>query len=131
LWEAANGKLRAALPALDALGSAVAFSPDGRWLVSSDAKAVRLWDLNTLKEVKTLPGHLGTVHRLLFSADGNVLVTGGGDGTALVWDVAALTRDQKQKAVKLAPGELDTLWGALSGEDAEKAYAAVRSLAGA
>jgi WD40 repeat protein len=37
----------------------LAFSPDGRRLVSADEHALRLWDVATGKELPTADGHWG------------------------------------------------------------------------
>src|SRR5437660_1571661 len=72
-------------------------------------------------------GLQGKINGLAFSPDGKRIVTAGGDGSAVVWD---LTRDEKPPAkdLKLTGKELDALWADLGGDDARKSYAALRTL---
>ncbi|KAK6347504.1 hypothetical protein TWF718_005345 [Orbilia javanica] len=65
---------------------AVAFSPDGKWIVSgSNDQTVRLWDAITGEEVKRLEGHSSSVQAVAFSPDGKRVVFGVGrsNGQAL------------------------------------------------
>src|SRR5262249_34080464 len=67
----------------------VAFSPDGRFLVSAGmARTVRIWDLLTEREVTQLAGHAEYVTALAFSPDGRYLATGGSarDRSIVLWD---------------------------------------------
>ena len=72
-----------------------AFSPDGKFLVSSDGKKVNLWDLTTRKMSARLPVNLGDNIYLLFAPDGHLLLAG--NNARLLWDVKAnkLVRDFK------------------------------------
>ncbi|MBY0528318.1 MAG: sigma-70 family RNA polymerase sigma factor [Gemmataceae bacterium] len=110
--------------------TAVAFSPDGRVLAarSSDA-SVRLWEIATGKEIGSFKGHQGHIGSLAFAADGRTLATGSSDTTALLWDVARLTNDLKPANAELSDGEIEKLWGDLSGEASDKAFRGIHTLA--
>jgi WD40 repeat protein/serine/threonine protein kinase len=67
--------------------TAVAFSPDGKRIISGSAdQTVKLWDAETGAELFTLRGHGGNVLCLAISADGHKIVSGGIDNTAKIWD---------------------------------------------
>ncbi|GJJ67835.1 hypothetical protein EMPS_00181 [Entomortierella parvispora] len=70
--------------------SHVAFSPDGKLLVSScDDKNVRLWDTRTGECVYVLSGHTESVVMTKFSRSGDRVASASMDGTARIWDVAS------------------------------------------
>jgi WD40 repeat protein len=69
------------------------FSPDNKWLASSDSyELTALWDMDhltrPLKPTKLLRGHIDApVLDLEFSSDGRLLATGGGDYRVALWDL--------------------------------------------
>jgi WD40 repeat protein len=68
----------------------VAFAPDGRTAISGGQdKVVRLWDLETGKEIRRFEGHTGRVTCLCFTPDGLSIVSGSDDKTLRLWDVAS------------------------------------------
>jgi hypothetical protein len=111
----------------------LAFSPDGRFLATgTDAInegnfRVRLWDVGTGQELRALSGHRAFSLPVAFSPDGRLLLSGSFDMTALVWDVADVTR---RPPVGLSAEDRDRLWGALAG-DAKAANKAIYALAAA
>lgn len=68
----------------------VAFSKDGRMLASGGSDfVIKLWDIPTGKEVRTLTGHLASVVALAFSPDGKLLASRGKDEeTVKIWVLA-------------------------------------------
>lgn len=72
--------------------TAVAFSPDMRWLATGGADArVRVWDTRSGAMAQELTGPSGAVHSLAFSADGATLVAGSA-GTVVLWRTADWSR---------------------------------------
>ena len=49
---------------------------------------VKLWDVATGKELRTFQGHSSRVLTVVFSPDGNRLISGGDDYSIRIWDVA-------------------------------------------
>lgn len=77
---------------LNADGSveSIAFSPDGRMLVSgTDNHDLILWDTASHQPIGgPMPGHKDQVNSVAFSPDGKLLASGSSDNTILLWDVA-------------------------------------------
>jgi WD40 repeat protein len=66
----------------------VAFSPDGKYLASgSGDKTVKLWSLESQKEVGKLQGHSRNVTSIAFSPDGKYLASGSEDKTVKLWNI--------------------------------------------
>jgi RNA polymerase sigma factor (sigma-70 family) len=109
----------------------LAFSADGRALAWPGWRSgtVYLGEIATGRERRHFPGHRGEISSLAFSADGKILVSGSGDGTALVWDLTGRLAAPGTSARPLAGEELKTLWATLTAEDAAAGYKAIQALA--
>jgi WD40 repeat protein/sulfur relay (sulfurtransferase) complex TusBCD TusD component (DsrE family) len=68
----------------------VAFSSDGTLFASgSNDNTIKLWDVASRRELRTLAGHTDHVLDVRFSADGLLLASLGYDKTVRIWDVAS------------------------------------------
>ncbi|MBI4327401.1 MAG: hypothetical protein HY674_19375, partial [Chloroflexi bacterium] len=80
------------------------FSPDGQRLVASGSSSkdvVTLWDVETGRDVATLPGAPRGYPHVGFSPDGNTLFAASLEGLALFWHAPSLAEiDAKEKEKK-------------------------------
>lgn len=67
----------------------IAFSPDGKWIVTASVDSTaRVWEASTGRSIAILQGHTGSVNSANFSPDGAWVVTASDDGTARIWKVS-------------------------------------------
>lgn len=62
------------------------FSADGRYLLIADGAALRIWDTDTWRELRSLSGHQRTINEIALSHDGHMAATASDDGTVRLWD---------------------------------------------
>jgi WD40 repeat protein len=88
LRDAKSGSERAVIPAWNRYPGCnnVAFSPDGKKLVSVDG-LLKIWDLSIILAPRDDGGHLYGVTCLSFSHDGRMLASGSLDQTVKLWDM--------------------------------------------
>src|SRR5205823_9264822 len=67
----------------------LAFSPDGKTLASCGYdKLIKLWDVPSGKEVRTLREHSDSVYAVAFSPDGKLLASAAADRAIKLWEAA-------------------------------------------
>ena len=84
-----HGKLIGSFVGHEGRVTDVAFSSDGKWIVTaSDDKTARIWDAATSEVLHVLRGHTQAVLCARFSNDGKRVITGSDDTTARLWNAA-------------------------------------------
>src|SRR5271166_5682591 len=103
VWDIATGKTLRTIRGEAAPGDpgkiyTMALSPDGKWLAAGGwthgncrgrCGEIRLYDFASGKLVALLKGHENVVYDVAFSPDGQRLISGSFDNSAIIWDVAA------------------------------------------
>jgi WD40 repeat protein len=127
LCETATGRLVRRLPT--AATGPMAFSPDGRRLVTASAEALQVWDSFSGRELKrwAIPDAARgqpMANVLAISLDAKTLASGHTDGTILLWPLPA-----REPTRRLSAAERDKAWGDLAAADAKDAWLAAARLA--
>ncbi len=87
LWNIETGDLVRRYAGLDARVSAVAFSPDGQFVLGGAWDgALVLWNRDTGDIVRRFEGHTAGVLDAAFSPDGSLIVSGSEDRSLILWD---------------------------------------------
>jgi WD40 repeat protein/uncharacterized caspase-like protein len=92
------------------------FSPDARLLATTThgSDAVKLWEVATGRELRTLSGGQGAAMyvspSVAFSRDGRLVAAGGGDNSVKVWDVATGRELQHLRAPSASVGAIMGVW---------------------
>jgi hypothetical protein len=88
IWNLNTGAEVGRLTGHTDLVASVAFSPDGRQVLSgSFDKTMRLWDLATQQEIRSFQGRSGWVTCVAFCADGRRALAGYHDWSIRLWDL--------------------------------------------
>ncbi len=86
IWDLTKGALVMTLHGHDGWIRSVAFSPDGKRMVSGGAdNTIKVWDTATGEDLATLSGHGGSVSSVAFTLDGRHIVSGSNDSTIKLW----------------------------------------------
>ena len=110
IWDTSTGYVLRTLYGHSSNVNALAVSPDGKLLASGSGdmistreiptfkrggivggardNTIRIWDVQSGREIRTLRGHVLPIGGVAFSADGRTLTTASGDAVK-VWDVAS------------------------------------------
>jgi WD40 repeat protein len=69
--------------------TAEAFSADGRLLLSgSEDGTLKLWEVTTGREIRTLAGHSSPITAVCFAPDGRFALSGSDSGGVMLWEVS-------------------------------------------
>ncbi len=91
LWDFATGKELATLAGHTGAVYHMAFSPDGKTLISGyQDQIIRVWDLQNYKEVQKSADLKTPIYGLEFFHDGKGFVSSGAENLVRVWDLAPL-----------------------------------------
>jgi WD40 repeat protein len=115
-WDVVKGKELHTFPTWTNAIHALVFSPDGKMLVAAGAGTgpsgkgpdfpIKVWNVESRKEVKSLLGHKGLVTTLAFNPRNGRLVSGSNDKTVREWDLESGTH---RTILEKAPGWLYAL----------------------
>lgn len=104
--------------------TSVAFSPDGRRVLTGSSYEAKLWDVGTGEEIRTLSGHTVHLGDVAFSPDGTRVVTAGrlyNTNTAKLWDaetgemIRTFRHTTWVRSVEFSPDGRFVLTGSLDG----------------
>lgn len=88
LWDFAAGKEIRRFEGHTEAISCLAFSPDGKRVVSTAAdKSVRIWQVSSGRLIKKFDGHTQLIRALVLSPDGTRAYSGDDKGALQVWDL--------------------------------------------
>ena len=94
LFDGSNGEILKTLRGHKDKITKLAFSPDGKMLVSSAwDDTIHLWDPHSGRNIHIFRGHTDGVQTLSFSPDGETFVSGSDDGTIRFWGTS--TKQQR------------------------------------
>ena len=96
----------------------LAFSPDGKTLVSGSFQEIAIWDPATGELKKKIPGFAHNVVALAFSLDGKLLGTAGGEPT-VEGEVKVFEVSDWKQIMDLKNGHSDTVYGLSFSPDAK------------
>jgi WD40 repeat protein len=86
LWDPKTGKSLRTVNEPGRRLCEVAFTRDGKMLLSDNNGSAGFWDARTGKQIATRPAHHGKVTAVAFTPDGKTIATGSDDQTVRLWD---------------------------------------------
>ena len=88
LWDVESGVLLRTFEGHTGSVGGLAFSFDGRFLVSGGTEGtIKLWEVSSGQLIRTFEGRYGSVNSVLFSPNGKNIVSGVDDGTVKIWSI--------------------------------------------
>jgi WD40 repeat protein len=65
----------------------VALSPDGKLALTEDSRIIRVWEIQSGKELRRFEGHTSQVQEMVFTSDSKRVLSVSRDGTCRLWEV--------------------------------------------
>ena len=88
IWDANTGKLVAILKRHTKSVECLAWTPDGRTLISGSLDhTIRAWNTSTWQQLAVLTGHTNLVEGIAISPNGRILASASWDKTAQLWNL--------------------------------------------
>lgn len=138
IWDTATGGQIRTLAGHTGLVFSVAFSPDGRYILSGSRDGtLKLWDANDGREIRTYTGISAWASQAIFSPDARYIAAGSGSGEAYIFEISSGRMVHKFKVVNdwvlsvafstdgryFATGDAEgaiILWDVLSGKEVQR-----------
>ncbi len=88
-----SNRILGTVDAGDIRSSALAFSPDGKFLATASRnQAITIWNVESRQQSRFLRGHRSKVTTLAYTPDGS-LISGDAEGNVLLWEPAQNAKD--------------------------------------
>jgi WD40 repeat protein len=88
IWDLKTGKLAATLKGHTQSVMCLAWTPDGKALISgSSDDSIRTWNTSNWKQITVLDGHTKGVYDIAISLNGRILASASYDSTARLWNL--------------------------------------------
>jgi WD40 repeat protein len=87
VWDVKSGKELKQLPVPQTGINSAVFRSESQIIAGDRINAVRIYDVETSKELKSLFGHIGAIYHVAASADGKRALSSGFDGSIRLWDL--------------------------------------------
>ena len=77
--------------------TSIAITSDSKQIISgSDDRTIRIWDIQTSRELNILRGHVDTVTSIAVISDNKQIISGSLDKTIRIWDIESFIRIHKE-----------------------------------
>lgn len=107
VWNLETKSISRAFYAPEGIINSIAFSYDGKEIITTSGKALLLWNLKTNKLIHTYRGHHDEVFFVSFSPDGKRVVSTSADKTLKIWELGSgdcvITKEVKAWMAMFSP----------------------------